>query len=74
MDKKDIAQLSVALAAGLITEDMISEELGDSFLADVIAFSGASVAGNIASDIVGGIMDNEIVDDVTSTLTFGLFD
>ena len=74
MKKDDLAALAVGLATGIIAEEEISKQFGDSILTDVLAFAGGGVVGSIAGGVTKAVMKNEIVDEVTSALTFGLFD
>lgn len=65
---KDIATLSVGLSSGLLTEKMIKDELGEGILSEVIAFSGATYAGTIASDTFSKLSTDVGLDDIFSSV------
>lgn len=70
-------ELAADLSAGLITEDLIKEQLGEGMLSSVLAVGGGLVAGGLASyglhtiDKHTGIISDlsSVVDDV-----FSIFD
>lgn len=74
---KTVVELAADLAAGLITEDMIRDSLGEGVLASVLALGGGFVAGAAMGEALKvfdrhtGIVSDlgSVVDDV-----FSIFD
>lgn len=76
MNAKTIATLAAGLAAGVITEDYITEHFGDSMLTKVLAFGAGGAVAGIAGSVAGSVL-NEVdrhtglvsfADDVVSSL------
>lgn len=66
VNERDIAKYAALVATGVMVEDELSEMFGESVVADIMAFTGASVitgaVGGIVNDTVDEVFD--IVDDL----------
>lgn len=66
---KSIAMLAADLAAGLITEEVIKDELGQGILNSVLAIGGGFVAGAVAQTVLSEIDHHTgIVSDIGSVI------
>jgi hypothetical protein len=74
---KPILMLATDLAAGIITEDKIKEELGEGVLNSVLAIGGGMVAGVVVNQALSFLDRNTgIVSDLGSVVddVFSIFD
>lgn len=69
---KTIAEIAAALAAGTITKRAIEAQFGSSFLAEVLAYAAAGVAGSAAVSLVDDLMEETgasgMISDVTGEI------
>jgi hypothetical protein len=74
---KTVVELAADLAAGVITEDLIKDQLGEGVLNSVLALAGGSVVGVGVSKLLD-VLDEEtgIVSDLGGVVddVLGLFD
>ena len=69
MNSKDITALAAGLAAGLYTEDQLSEILGDdSLVSQIVSLAGGSVVGGIAAGVTDTLLNNDVADDIFDTV------
>ena len=65
--ERELTKLAALLAAGLITEELLLEQLGDeSVVNKIVAMSGATVITGAASGVVSDVVDTtfDVVDDL----------
>jgi len=67
MTNKDMANYAALVAAGIITEDALSDLLGDdTIVKDIMAMVGATAITGAASGLIEDTVD--VVEDVVDTL------
>ena len=66
MNEREIAKYAALVATEVLTEDMLSEELGDgSIVNEIIAAAGATAIVGAASDTIENAVDSafDVIDD-----------
>ena len=64
MKPSTVAEFAAALAAGAITTDAISDQMGDSFLTDVLSFGAGIGVASIVPTVMRETGISDLVDDL----------
>jgi len=65
MNSRDMAALAAGFAAGLLTEEALSEAVGDdTIVAQIVALAGGSTAAGLAATAVHAASNIPVIEDV----------